>query len=341
MHDPHANALETSHKSAPIKRIGLLVFPDFSMLALACASDPLRAANRLSSQRLYEWHVLSPSGDQISSSSGFSVQTTALEQAPPLDRLFVVASLNIENVREPHVLSFLRQQAIQGTTLGALSNGAFVLARAGLLAGYKCTVHWESLRQFAEEFPTLQACRELYVKDRNRWTCAGGTAAMDMMLAQIASDNGAPLAANVAEQFLHSRIRGPEEQQRMAVQWRYGIHDARLVAAIAYMEQNLEHLVSIEFIAEHCNVSIRQLERLWLQHFDQTPQRFYLNIRLHEARRLLKESTESIASIALRCGFVSASHFGSAYRKMTGYSPSEERRLSTAPPSRADTSNSH
>ncbi|WP_258580908.1 helix-turn-helix domain-containing protein [Mesorhizobium sp. AR02] len=44
------------------------------------------------------------------------------------------------------------------------------------------------------------------------------------------------------------------------------------------------------------------------------------------AHRLLKESTESIASIALRCGFVSASHLGSAYRNAFGRSPGEERR---------------
>jgi transcriptional regulator GlxA family with amidase domain len=189
-------------------------------------------------------------------------------------------------------------------------------------------LHWELLRQFAEEFPTIEVCRELYVRDRNRWTCAGGTAAIDLMLDQISTDYSGQLAADIAEQFLHSRIRAPQEHQRMAIQWRYGVHDARLTAAIACMEQNLEDLVPIEDIAKHCNLSQRQLERLWHQHFGMTPQRFYLAVRLNEAHRLLKESTESIASIALRCGFVSASHLGSAYRKAYGHTPGEERRKS-------------
>jgi transcriptional regulator GlxA family with amidase domain len=310
------------------KRIGLLVFPEFSMMALASASEPLRAANRLRGQPLYEWHLLSADGASTRSSSGLELQTVSIDDAPEIDRLFVIASMQIEKLHDVRVNRFLRRLALSGTPLGALSTGTFVLARAGLLAGYRCTLHWELLRQFSEEFPTIEVCRELYVRDRNRWTCAGGTAAIDLMLDQISSDYSGQLAADIAEQFLHSRIRGPQEHQRMAIQWRYGVNDARITAAIACMEQNLEHLVAIEDIAAQCNLSQRQLERLWHQHFSMTPQRFYLAVRLNEARRLLKESTESIASIALRCGFVSASHLGSAYRKAFGYTPGEQRRSS-------------
>lgn len=307
-------------------RVGLLLLPQFSMMALASASEPLRAANRLSGRTLYEWRLLSEEGGIISSSSGFETRTLALEEALPLDRLFVVASLDIESLRPLRILRFLQRLAVSGMTLGALSTGTFILARAGLLIGKRCTLHWEALQQFAEEFPDIEVTRELYVRDGNRWTCAGGTAAFDLMLAQISGDHGAQLAADTAEQFLHARIRGPEEHQRMAIQWRYGIHDSRLSVAIAFMEQNLETAMGIEEIAQRCNLSQRQLERLWHQNFGTTPQRFYLDLRLNEARRLLRESTESIATIAYRCGFVSASHMGSAYRRAWGCSPGEERR---------------
>lgn len=319
---------QTRSGGGALCRVGLLVFPAFSMLALSAASEPLRAANRLSNKRLYECTLLSPAGTCVDSSSGLTLSTISIDRAPRIDRLFVVASLDIEKLRDISVNRFLQATAVTETVLGALSTGAFVLARAGLLSGYRCTLHWESLREFAEEFPEIQASRELYVRDRNRWTCAGGTAAMDLMLAQIATDHGGQLAADVAEQFLHSRIRGPQEQQRMAIQWRYGVHDARIVAAIACMEQHLEQLVPIEEVAVRASVSERQLERLWHQHFGLSPQRFYLDVRLQEVRRLLKESMESIASIALRCGFGSSSHMSAAYRKAFGRSPSEERQKS-------------
>ncbi|WP_210339509.1 GlxA family transcriptional regulator [Ensifer sp. ENS08] len=298
------------------------------MMALASASEPLRAANRLANHTLYEWFLLSEDGGIITSSSGFETRTVAISDAPRLDRLFVVASLDIESKRPKRILQYLQKLAVTGMPLGALSTGTFILARAGLLVGKRCTLHWEAMNQFAEEFPDIEVTRDLYVRDGSRWTCGGGTAAIDLMLAQISGDHGAQLAADTAEQFLHTRIRGPEEHQRMAIQWRYDIHDARLASAIAIMEQNLEYVVPIDDVAKQSGLSTRQLERLWHHHFKMTPQRFYLNARLNEARRLIRESSEAIAAIALRCGFVSASHLGSAYRRLFCCTPSDERRKS-------------
>ncbi|MBD9571897.1 GlxA family transcriptional regulator [Ensifer sp. ENS08] len=297
-------------------------------MALASASEPLRAANRLANHTLYEWFLLSEDGGIITSSSGFETRTVAISDAPRLDRLFVVASLDIESKRPKRILQYLQKLAVTGMPLGALSTGTFILARAGLLVGKRCTLHWEAMNQFAEEFPDIEVTRDLYVRDGSRWTCGGGTAAIDLMLAQISGDHGAQLAADTAEQFLHTRIRGPEEHQRMAIQWRYDIHDARLASAIAIMEQNLEYVVPIDDVAKQSGLSTRQLERLWHHHFKMTPQRFYLNARLNEARRLIRESSEAIAAIALRCGFVSASHLGSAYRRLFCCTPSDERRKS-------------
>ncbi|MHC8410517.1 GlxA family transcriptional regulator [Pseudomonas sp. Hz4] len=316
----------TSVKSHITKRIGLLIFPQFSMMALAGASEPLRAANRLSGKTLYEWSLLTESGGPVNSSSGFEIQTIPIDQAPDLDRVFVLAGLEIQHQKPPKMLRFLQRAAARGKTIGALSTGTFILARAGLLEGKRCTLHWESIGQFSEEFPTIEVTKELYVNHGNRWTCAGGTAAIDLMLAQIAFDFGNQLAASIAEQFLHTRIRAPEELQRMSIQWRFGIHDKRLTAAIAFMDDNLEKPVGIEEIADRCNLSHRQLERLWHQYFGIPPKKFYLELRLNEARRLLRESNLSIASIAYSCGFVSSSHLGAAYRQMWECTPSEERR---------------
>lgn len=316
---------DTTDLSRPI-RIGFLLLPQFSMMALASASEPFRAANRLTGQSLYEYFSISENGGIIKSSSDFELNTHALEDISGLDRIFVVASLDIETLYPAKMIRYLQKFVTSGKPVGALSTGTFILARAGVLHGKRCTLHWESLPEFQEEFPDIEATRELYVRDGTRWTCAGGTAAIDLMLAQISGDHNAALAAQIADQFLHSRIRGPEESQRMAIQWRYDIHDKRITAAIAFMESNYANVVGIEDIAAKCHLSQRQLERLWHQNFGKTPQRFYLELRLAEARRRLRESTDSIATIAFQCGFVSPSHLGSAYKKLWGNSPGEERR---------------
>lgn len=306
--------------------IGFLLFPGFSMMALSSAFEPLRAANRLSGQLLYRWYLLSSDGQRVESSSGLAIDTESIDEQLDIDRLFLIASMDVEPINDRRIFAFLQRFASRAKVLGAISNGSFILARAGLLEGYQCTVHWESIGAFAEEFPKIQVRREIFVTDRKRWTCAGGIAAIDLMLNQITTDCSAQLAAEVVDQFLVGRIRGPEEHQRLEIQQRFGIHDKRLAMAIACMEQNFEDPLDVHEIARRCNFSLRQMERLWRQHFDLSPQKFYITLRLKEAQRLLRESTDSISAIALKCGFVSTSHMGSAYRTLFGYSPSVERK---------------
>lgn len=297
-------------------------------MALSAVSEPLRAANLLSGRPLYTWHLISPDGEPVPSSSGFSLLPEySLESAPVFDTLIVVASLRVREQSDQRLLRWLRRAA-QGqgyTRIGGVSTAAYLLARAGLLENRRCTVHWEMLRDFQAEFPTLVVQRALYVVDRDRMTCAGGTAAMDLMLALIAERHGKDLAAGIADNFLHSRIRPGEESQRMLVQWRYGISDARLAKAIAFMEQNMDQPLSPAAIADIVCVSSRQLERLFQKSFGQTPARFYLELRLKHARYLLRQSTESIQQISLRCGFASVSHFSRAYREAFASTPAQAR----------------
>ena len=315
------------------KHIGFLVLPDFSMMALSSATEPLRAANRQAGVAHYAWHLLSVDGEQVASSSGFRLLPEAsLQAAGALDMVFVVASLGVTSYRNRQVFDWLRRFATTGRPLGAISTASFILARAGLLDGYQCTIHWESLREFAEAFPRTRPSREIYVRDRDRLTCAGGTAALDLMLDLIASEHGAKLAAMVADNFLHARIRPAGESQRMAIHWRYGINDPRIVKAIALMEQHVEDALAIEQLAGLVGVSPRQFERLFQTALGRGPARFYQDLRLEEARRLVIESTESLSAIALCCGFASVSHLGRAFRTAYGRTPGEERRRSRPSP---------
>lgn len=313
-------------RTEPPKKIGFFLVPSFSMMALSAATEPLRAANRVSGRTLYSWHLLSADGESVASSSGFTLlPDVAITATEELDQLFVVASLGVDNYRSAHVFDWLRRFAASGKPLGGISLGAMLLARAGLLSGYKCTIHWESQRHFAEEFPLLDVSPDIYCIDRNRSTCGGGTAAMDLMLELIARQHGHALATEVADQFLHTRIRTSQESQKTAIQWRYGVDDRRIIKAIALMEQNIENPISMRAIASLVGISHRQFERLWLKHFEESPAKFYQELRLKAAQKLICESTYSLFDIAVQCGFSSASHLGRCYRQFFKRTPGEER----------------
>src|ERR1700728_1379423 len=105
----------------------------------------------------------------------------------------------------------LRRLAREHVPLGALCTGSFALAEAGLLSGYRCAIHWENLSAIREEFPDIQFLDDLYAIDRDRITCTGGVAPLDLMLMLIRARLGGVIADRVANQFIVERGRRASE----------------------------------------------------------------------------------------------------------------------------------
>lgn len=308
-------------------RIGFFLVPGFSMIAFAAAVEPLRLANRIAGRVMYKWESYSLGGRPVAASNGLVVVVDGcIRDVGSLPILLVCGGIGTEHYRHTALAAKLRRLASHGTALGAVCTGAYVLARAGLLDGYQATIHWENLAGFGEEFPNVEVIPELYAIDRNRFTCAGGTAAIDMMLNLIAMHLGYDVAASAADQLMHHRIRGGDEGQRMDLRSRLNISHPKLLEAIGEMEGNLERPVSCADLASTVALSPRQLERLFRKHLGSSPTRYYLGLRLERAHFLLMQTSMSILNVALACGFVSASHFSKCYREYFGWSPSEERR---------------
>ena len=241
--------------------------------------------------------------------------------------IIVCAGLEAPEVeRSTRLHHQLRRLARHGTVAGAISSGSFLLAEAGLLAGRRCTVHWEYLEAFRTRYPQLEVTEDLYVIDRNVFTCSGGTAALDMMVHFISQAGGSQLALAVAEQFIHPQVRTQEEQQRLDLHARYRIENPKLIQVIALMEGALDEPMELRQMAQRANISVRQVERLFRDHIGSSPKAFYLDLRLAKARTLLRRTLGSLRTIALECGFGSPSHFCHAYKRRYGIPPTHERR---------------
>ncbi|MEQ8398326.1 GlxA family transcriptional regulator [Thalassobaculum sp.] len=307
-------------------KIGFLLIRNFSMMAFTSAVEPLRSANRMSGRTLYEWRIISPDGKPVSASNGIEVVPHhAMAEVDREKILVVVTGIDVQRYEDERILGFMRRIARQGAIMGALCTGSHLLARAGLLDGRRCTIHWENLGGFTEDFPEIEVSSDLYEIDRDRFTCSGGTAALDMMLHLIGRQHGQTLANQVSEQFIHDRIREPHDHQRMELRARLGVSHPKLISVISEMELNLEEPLSQTDLAERAGLSTRQLERLFRKYLGATPTRYYLTLRLQRARQLLVQTSMSILSVALACGFVSASHFSKCYRECFGRTPRAER----------------
>lgn len=308
------------------RRIAFLMIPDFSMIAFAAAIEPLRLANRSADRRLYEWILLSVDGQPARASNGVTMAVDGrFSDFPMVDAAVVCTGVDVETQDVREVTAILRRFASRGVKLGAVCTGTLVLARAGLLEGRRATIHWENHASLVNEFPDMIVSQELFEIDRDRFTCAGGGAAMDMMLSVIARDHGHTLALEVSDQLIHNRIRDASERQRSGSTARLTLAPPKLVAALAAMERDLSSVADLDRIAEEVGLSVRQIERLFKEHLGVSPARHHLVLRLERSRALLRQTRMSIVDVALDCGFSSASHFSTAYTATFGHSPSRER----------------
>ena len=314
-------------KTAGPSRIGFLLVQDFSMLAFSSALEPLRMANQLSGEALYEWSTVGASREPHNASNGISVTPDfSIMDAPQFDAVFVCSGNQIQHHLDAELITWLRALSKRDMVLGAVCTGTYVLAKADALDSHRCTIHWEYMASAREEFPHLVISPELFEIDENRYTSAGGIAPIDMMLHEIRNAHGTDLASAITEQFMCDRIRDKHDRQRVPLTQRIGTNQPKLAEAVSLMEANIEEPMTLDELSFHVGLSRRQLERLYQRYLQCVPTRYYLELRLERARQLLLQTSMPIVDIALACGFISAPHFSKCYRDTFGLPPRDERR---------------
>lgn len=310
-----------------LAHVGFLTLPSFSMIAFTSAVEVLRMANYVSRAQHYRWSVIATDGVPVRASNGLTVKPTrTLEDAGMPDVLIVCGGTQIRNAVDTNVKTLLADAASQGVPLGGICTGAYALMASGLLDGYRCSVHWEDLSSLHKEYPHVQFADELFVIDRDRLTCTGGTAPLDLMLDLVSSRFGQNLAAQVSEQFILERIRSASDPQPIPVDARVGFSRAELIEVVRLMEANIEEPLSLEELARLVQLSQRHLQRMFKVYLSVSPTHYYLSLRLRRARDLLRTTDASIARVTAVCGFHSPCHFSKAYRAQFGHAPSVERR---------------
>ncbi|MGJ8535172.1 MAG: GlxA family transcriptional regulator [Alphaproteobacteria bacterium] len=307
--------------------VGLLLIDDFAMMSYASTVEPLRAANLLSGKNLYDIRHLAVDDRRATSSGGIELKASLnIKDASALDLLLVIAGGNPASFQNTQIFTALRQLSAKGVILGGVSGGPFILANAAVMSGRRMTIHWEHAPALVEKWPDLLLTRSLYVMDRNRVSCAGGTAPLDMMHALITSHHGAQFARQVSDWFMHTEVRPAGGQQRAGLVERYNTANAAVVETIEVMENHVADPLSLPQLAALCDLSPRQLNRLFRDQLEQGTMQFYRELRLKIALNLCQQSTLSIAEIAVATGFANLSRFSAAFRENFDMAPTEARR---------------
>jgi transcriptional regulator GlxA family with amidase domain len=249
--------------------------------------------------------------------------TGPLSAAEGADALVVIAGYRQSEVATAPLIRELSRIAPRFAALGGIDSGAWVLSRAGLLNGYKATVHWEDLEDFAAAHPQVDVVPDRYVVDRNRFTAGGAAPAADLMLHLIRARHGTATALQVAASFITTAREGSEPQ--VLPQKPDPRLDPRVAHTIARMEASLDTPAPIASLATRAGLSPRRLEMLFRRNTGLTPAAYALDLRLAAARRMITDTRHPLAEVALRTGFSSPSTLSRAFRARFGHPPSALR----------------
>ncbi len=317
--------MNSTHHPTP-EHFQFLLVENFSHLAFSCAVEPLRISNLVSKQELYRWSFASENGEFARASNGTETRVAhTFADACDADTIFVLSGLGVQSAATSSLIASIRRGRAHGARIGALCSGAYILAEAGMLDGQKAAIHWHYHDSFMEEFPQVGLSRSVFVAEAPIITASGGTATADLMLFLIGQTHGQELATEVADQMVYNAVRNADASQRVSLQSRHGIRNEHLARAIQWMTDNIDEPSPPSAIAHEIGVSRRQLERLFGRYLSCSPKKFYLDLRLQKAQRLLVQTDMSVTEIAFATGFNSPTHFTKTYRAHFGVSPKDQK----------------
>ncbi|SMX42545.1 GlxA family transcriptional regulator [Octadecabacter ascidiaceicola] len=311
-------------------QFGFLIFPGFPMSCLTSMIEPLRAANEISGHELFTWKLVSEDGERVQASAHVWFEPDqALAECDKLDRLFILSGPMAKFEAPQSSNGVLRKLSRHGVALGAISGGVFPLARAGLLDGHVTSVHWCYEAAFAAEFPDIEATENVIVLADNRQTASGAAAAFDLALHLIEEAMSADVATEVACWFQHPLLRGQGVTQRkptFVAEISNDMLPPMVRKAVDIFAANIEDTLPISEVAKEAGVSVRQLERLFVQTTGKTPLGYYKSLRMHKARQLLHYSKDTMIQIALAVGYSSTASMSRTYVEVFGIPPKDDRK---------------
>ncbi|MDR6712502.1 transcriptional regulator GlxA family with amidase domain [Pseudomonas hunanensis] len=304
-------------------KIGFLLLENFSLPCFTQSLDVLVTANVIQPGSV-RVHTFSQNNAEVMSDLAIPIRPdTPLTDVrlADLDLMIICGGLRTPRAVPPWLVTLLQKLASLPMTLGGLWNGAWYLGKAGLLDGYRCAIHPEQRTALAERSPHANVSLDTLVFDRDRLTAATPAGAFQMMLTWLTKCAGSNLADAVLDMldYDQSRYRSSANSSRQRL-------TSPLREIITLMESNLEEPIEPEQLSQYVGLSQRQIQRLFRDQLATTPQKYYLQFRITEARRLIQNSSASIVDVGLACGFVSSSHFSKCYSALFGYPPSREAR---------------
>ena len=314
------------------RRIVLLIHEGFQLLDLTGPMEIFAGANRWSREVRggplpYVLQVVTPQPGPVESAAGLVVEGGPLPSPKdPPDTVVVVGGIGLNATDLPVSQRWLCSVAPGARRMVSVCNGAFLLARAGLLEGRRATTHWALCGRLAQGFPGVTVQPDsIFVADGPMWTSAGVSAGMDLTLALVEQDLGRSAAMTLAR-WLVLFVKRPGGQAQFSEQLALQAADSEPLRILqSWVADHLAEDLSVAALARRVAMSRRHFSRVFKREVGVPPARYVERLRVEAARRLLEDSRLGVASVARRCGFGSEETLRKTFLRHLGVPPSAYR----------------
>ncbi len=310
--------------------VTLLILPDSSMMSVACTLDPMRAANRIARRTVFDWRIETLDGEPVELTCGLPVAAqAAFGTQSGDDILIIIAGFDQHFYADKTVVGKLAKLARNYKMIGGVEAGSWLMARAGLLNKHRATTHWEDLEIFTECHPKIDVVPDRFVIDGRYFTTGGASPTFDLMLHLIRSRLGVSFSMQVASVFIYDQAHESNHAQPLMSLGRLSTMEPRIAAAIRVMEAHIDEPITIDQISSKIELSVRMLEMLFSKSLQISPGKYYRQLRLQAASRLMIETRIPLQEVAVRTGFNSLTAFSRSFNNHFGNSPGKWRKLSS------------
>jgi transcriptional regulator GlxA family with amidase domain len=299
------------------------------LVEIAAIADTFHEANIQTGQEHYRVILVSERRDPVRSAAGptIAADVTFDELSEPIDTLIVIpATRGTPIPSTPGTTEWLRTAAPQARRYGSTCTGAFVLGAAGLLDSRRVTTHWQFAAELAALYPeAIVEPDSIFVRDGPMFSCAGVTAAFDLMLALVQEDLGREPALAVARFFVMF-LKRPGGQSQFSPQLAAQFASREPIQrAQQWIHDHLRHSLSIAELAQAVGMSQRNFARTFASETSMTPATYVELARIDAARRLLEDSQLSLQQVAFESGFSSPQAMRRAFARQIDATPGDYR----------------
>ncbi len=298
------------------------------------AAELLRKSSVLHSERtgsdvpVFDVEVVSATKRELAFAEGYSILCARTLAEISATDLLLIPAIDFD-IRDKLALfdscpSELTRLHAQGTEIGSMCTGAFLLAASGLLDGRRATTHWAMAGLFRQMYPAVRLEDERILIDNGSLYCAGGaTAFMNLVIYLVEKYCGKETAIAASQMFLIDYVK---PAQSLYAVFSPTLNHGDEMVALAQREI-LEHakLWTVDELAERTHVSRKTFTRRFKNATGHTPSGFIRRAAVERAKRMLETENVTFEEIARRVGYEDVGSLRSAFRTMTSLTPSGYR----------------